>query len=193
MEQAEALLNQADQVGVNGEEAELESGELSYDDMIAKIKSLHPPRDDRDDLPGISSNPIHSLVVERRVVEDVVRGLHANTSEGPDGWSANVLKHIFREADDMLQGATENDDLIGRLQKVINRIAAGLMPPEVRYCLIRLKSILIPKFDAGGIHIWLSSSRYYGKHSSVNSSGGCHKCGSTSQGLPLPSPSSGRH
>ena len=121
--------------------------------MVTKIRSLHPTRDHRDDLPAVSSNPLHCLQVSRKTVEDVCRGIHTNTTEGPDGWSANVLKQLFHEADDMLQGAAENDDLIGRLQKVINRITSGLMPKEVRYCLVRLKSILIPKFDTGGHHI----------------------------------------
>ena len=151
LEQAEALLQRAETLGEDSGEPESDS--LPLDDMIDKIRSLHPTRNALDDLPPISSDPSLSMTVSRRTVLDVCRGIHSNSCAGPDGWEACVLKQIFNNAEDMAQGAGEDDDLIGRLQKVINRITHGLMPKEVRYCLVRLKSVLIPKFDTGGHHI----------------------------------------
>jgi hypothetical protein len=151
LEQAEALLQRVETLGEDSGEPESDS--LPLDDMINKIRSLHPTRNALDDLPPISSDPSLSMTVSRRTVLDVCRGIHSNSCAGPDGWEACVLKQIFNNAEDMAQGAGEDDDLIGRLQKVINRITHGLMPKEVRYCLVRLKSVLIPKFDTGGHHI----------------------------------------
>ena len=151
LEQAEALLQRVETLGEDSGEPESDS--LPLDDMIDKIRSLHPTRNSLDDLPPISSDPSLSMTVSRRIVLDVCRGIHSNSCAGADGWEACVLKQIFGNAEDMAQGAGEDDDLIGRLQKVINRITHGLMPKEVRYCLVRLKSVLIPKFDTGGHHI----------------------------------------
>ena len=147
--QAEGFLVE-DERGMSGVP---EYNHMAHEEMISKIKALHPERSDRDNLPELTNNPSHILKVSRRTVEDVCKGVHTNSCEGPDAWSANVIKQIFAAADDLQQGAAEGDDLIGRLQKVINRITAGLMPHEVRYCLVRLKSILIPKVDTGGFRI----------------------------------------
>jgi hypothetical protein len=75
LEQAEALLRQEEQ---GDEDVGGAVAALTHSETINKIKSLHPARNDMDDLPGLSTQAAHSLHVERRTVEDMVRGMQTD-------------------------------------------------------------------------------------------------------------------